>query len=107
MIEVSYLENDSIIMSLEVKGHANYDKYGSDIVCSAVSAVTIGGINAFDSINDININIEPGHVKIDGTGLQKYYNQVVVKTIVTQLLTIEKSYKQYIKISKKLERNGK
>ena len=34
------------IISIEVKGHANSDDYGKDLVCAAVSTVITGGMNA-------------------------------------------------------------
>ena len=46
MIKVIIEKNDSIINSLEVSGHSNYDEKGKDIVCAGVSAIVVGGINA-------------------------------------------------------------
>lgn len=100
MIEVNYLENNSVISKLEITGHANFDKKGKDIVCSAVSAIGVGGINALTNIEDIEIIIKEGYILIDGSGLNDEYNQIVLKTMLTQLKTIEKSYSKYIKVSK-------
>ena len=47
MILVKVLKNE-----IEIKGHALYDDYGKDIVCSAVSSIvttTINGIISIDS----------------------------------------------------------
>ena len=41
MIKVE-IENNKI----EIKGHANYDDYGKDIVCASVSSIVITTINA-------------------------------------------------------------
>ena len=48
------VKNDVITIS----GHANYDEYGKDIVCSAVSSTVITTINAILSIdkNSIEVN---------------------------------------------------
>ena len=40
MIKVE-IENNKI----EIKGHANYDDYGKDIVCASVSSIVITSIN--------------------------------------------------------------
>ena len=60
MIEVSYLEREKNVEALEIKGHANYADEGQDIVCSAVSAIGVGGLNALENINDIDIICEKG-----------------------------------------------
>lgn len=100
MIEVSYLEIESKITTLEIKGHANYARKGEDIVCSAVSAISVGGINALQNINLKDITCESGYIFISGESLKTEYNQIVLTTMITQLYTIEKSYGKFIKISK-------
>ncbi len=100
MIEVNYLENNSVISKLEISGHANFDKKGKDIVCSAVSAIGVGGINALTNIDKIEVVIKEGYILVNGSGLNNEYNQIVLKTMLTQLKTIEKSYSKYIKVSK-------
>ncbi len=42
---------------ITITGHANYDMYGKDIVCAAVSATVICTINAISSININAINV--------------------------------------------------
>lgn len=100
MIEVNYLENNGVISKLEISGHANFDKKGKDIVCSAISAIGVGGINALTNIDEIEIVINDGYILVNGSGLNNEYNQIVLKTMLTQLKTIEKSYSKYIKVSK-------
>lgn len=47
MILVNVLKN-----KIEIKGHAMYDDYGKDIVCSAVSSIVITTINGIISIDE-------------------------------------------------------
>ena len=49
MISVNVTFMGKEVKSLTVSGHANYDKYGKDIVCAGVSAVVTGGINALEN----------------------------------------------------------
>ena len=42
---------------ITITGHANYDAYGKDIVCAAVSATVICTVNAISSININAINV--------------------------------------------------
>lgn len=100
MIEVSYLEKDGKIKSLEIKGHAEYARKGEDIVCSAVSAIGVGGLNALKNIDSIEVICKSGYIFVEGNELETEYNQIVLTTMITQLYSIEKSYGKFIKISK-------
>ena len=97
-VNVSFIGSD--IQTLIVSGHANYDKYGKDIVCAGVSAVVTGGINALESelanIKIVNEDNKLGVVVVNNN--EKI--QTILKTILIQLETIEASYKKYIKIIK-------
>ena len=102
MIKITYLENNNQIVYLKSEGHANYDKKGKDIVCSAVSAIIIGGLNAIKEIDDYKISSENGKVEIVlKTDRQNNDDKIVLKTMLIQLKTIEDSYKDYVKITKK------
>ena len=46
MIKVNIIKENDYYKKIEVLGHALYDDYGKDIVCSAVSSITITSINA-------------------------------------------------------------
>ncbi len=96
-VNVSFMGSD--VQKLTVSGHANYDQYGKDIVCAGVSAIVTGGINALmecerknveviNKKNELGINVINNNEKI----------QIILTTILIQLQTIEKSYKEYIKI---------
>ena len=48
------------------KGHANYDEYGRDIVCSAVSILVVTLANRLNELNvkNLEINPVPGNFKV-------------------------------------------
>lgn len=46
-----------------VTGHANFQEYGKDIVCAAVSAISIGMVNAIETMFGIKM-----HADDDGDG---------------------------------------
>lgn len=97
-VNVTFIGND--VKSLTVSGHANYDKYGKDIVCAGVSAVVTGGINALESqVSNIEIISNKNELGVKVINSNEYI-QIVLKTILIQLETIESSYKKYIKITK-------
>ena len=43
---------------ISISGHANYDEFGKDIVCAAVSSTVITTINGILSINSSAIKVE-------------------------------------------------
>lgn len=43
---------------ITIKGHALYDDYGKDIVCSAVSSIVITTVNALISLDKESINYQ-------------------------------------------------
>jgi uncharacterized protein YsxB (DUF464 family) len=94
MIKVE-IENNKI----EIKGHANYDDYGKDIVCASVSSIVITTINAIiefdpDSIyyEDLNNRILIKKLKDDDI------TNKLINNMVELLEELEKSYKDNIKI---------
>ena len=51
MIKIIIKRNDSI-EGITIKGHANYDEYGKDIVCAAVSSISLTTCNAILSLEE-------------------------------------------------------
>ena len=88
------VKNDVITIS----GHANYDEYGKDIVCSAVSSTVITTINAILSIdkNSIEVNDNnPLTIKI------LKHSEVVdklIKNMINLLTELQEEYKDNIQL---------
>lgn len=40
MVITVNVKDDGNTLNIEIRGHANYDQHGRDIVCSAVSAIS-------------------------------------------------------------------
>ena len=99
MIKVDFVLKNNFYSELTIKGHANYDEYGKDIVCSAVSAIGVGGLNAIKEIT----GVDPDYKLDEGFINMKFNNdetsQTIAKTLYVQLLSIEQSYGKYIKIN--------
>jgi len=58
MIKIEVKKENNQIKEILIKGHANYDISGKDIVCAAASAITITTINAILSIDSEAIYYE-------------------------------------------------
>ena len=53
MIQVDvYSDSKGCTTGVEVKGHAGYDEYGKDIVCAAVSVLTVNMANSVEKFTD-------------------------------------------------------
>ena len=104
MIKVEYIENSSNIEYLKISGHANYDDYGKDIVCSAVSAISIGALNALKNIENYAITQKEGLIIIENKNKSSYDDNIVLNTMLIQLKTIEQSYPKFIQIVRLIKR---
>ena len=95
-IAVNHLNNK--IVELEIKGHANSGPYGSDLVCAAVSAVTIGGLNNLNNPQAYEIKISEGHIHVKLVEKSNEHDEIVLETIVKSLETIEIENKRFVLI---------
>ena len=59
MIKISiYKDAENLITGFKLEGHANFSEYGSDVVCSAVSALVINTINSIESFTSDQFELE-------------------------------------------------
>lgn len=94
MIKVE-IENNKI----EIKGHANYDYYGKDIVCASVSSIVITTINAIIEFDPESIYYEDLNNRIL---IEKLKDDDITNKLINNMIELleelEKSYKDNIKI---------
>lgn len=94
MIKVE-IENNKI----EIKGHANYDDYGKDIVCASVSSIVITTINAIIEFDPKSIYYEDLNNRIL---IEKLKDDDITNKLINNMIELleelEKSYKDNIKI---------
>ncbi len=107
-VNVKKSKHEDRILHITVKGHADYNQPGKDIVCSAVSALTIGAVNSVEKL--LNIDLEPKQNKKDGGYLSwqiiklddphtDSQLQLLMKALIESLMMIEEQYKHYIQIN--------
>jgi len=89
---------------ISILGHANYDDYGKDIVCAAVSSTIITSVEA---IAKFDINAITVIEKSDKLELIKNRHDEVTNKIIDNMLNLlhelEKKYPKNIKITNKEE----
>ncbi len=84
--------------NIDITGHSNYDEYGKDIVCAAVSSIVITTVNAIMKIDkecidfiqseDLNIKIMKHTETTD----------LLINNMIDLLKELEVQYKQNIKV---------
>lgn len=102
MIKVRIKYKSNLINELNISGHAGYADKGKDLICAAVSSISIGLCNAIDELKaTANIEIGDNIIKISDIGVDEL-SQTVLKTAIIQLQTVEEQANKYLEI-KKLE----
>ena len=94
MIKIYINENE-----IRIKGHANYNEFGKDIVCASVSTVIYTTINYIMNIDKNSIEYTDNSNVITITKINS--NEVVdilLNTMIEILKDLENQYKENIKI---------
>ena len=99
MIRVRVLEKDNIIKNVFIKGHANYDIYGKDIVCASVSATYLCTVNAFLAINPDTIKLLSNNNELEVIQDNDIVNKLLLN-MINCLEDLERQYPKNIKLNK-------
>ena len=99
MIKVLISVKDNNIKKINIKGHAGYDDYGKDIVCSSVSSITITTVNALIMFNKnyISYNEKKDNFEIVINENNDITNKLI-QNMVNLLTELSQDYPQNIKI---------
>ena len=100
MIKVSVeSKNKKHIDLVKIYGHAMYDDFGKDIVCSSVSSIIITTVNGIYEIDKDYLNVE--EIK-DGMNITILKEDKVcdklIKNMLTLLSELEDTYPENIKV---------
>jgi len=111
MIVIDLVRSGKQITRFKVSGHAGYDEEGSDIVCSAVTAVVYGALGALEELcgmteyEDVEEGLESDHIAFEvpkgmTTVLQdRVYT--ILETMAIGLKQIEYVYGTYVTINER------
>ena len=92
-IKVQY-KNDKI-SKVTIKGHANYETFGKDIVCAAVSSIATTSINAILTLDSDACKYEVNDGKLDISINEN--SDMALKLINNMLNMLEELQDQYPK----------
>ena len=106
MISVDfYFNQDGAIRGFQFEGHAGAGEYGYDIVCSAVSALSISTVNAIESLTKARIGEEEadeegGFLKVILTppSVEDHDAQLLMKTLYMGISQMADSYPENLRI---------
>lgn len=104
MIYAVVRKKNNNIVSILLRGHAESADEGLDMVCSAVSAVSITIANGITEVLKLKpeIELEDGFLSIDVGGLtddEIFKSQVLMETMLLGIKSIENSFGSYIKVT--------
>jgi len=98
MIKVKVIKNNSIISSIEAKGHAGFASYGHDIVCSSFSTMIITTINAILEIDKDAISYtDSNNLKIVNIKKDNITNSLL-NNLVNMIYELKENYDKNIDI---------
>lgn len=99
MIKVNIEKKGPIFTRVKVLGHAMYDDYGKDIVCSAASSIVITTINGILSLDKGSLSYIVSTKGMDITVKNEdKTTQVLIRNMINLLKELEVNYPDNIKV---------
>lgn len=102
MIQVIIYKREAKIIGYSASGHAEYADRGEDVICAAVSVLTISTENAIDALTDDKFVAEmddDGYVKVMMTEEVSHDTTVLLSAFEIAVNSISEAYgRDYIQI---------
>lgn len=99
MIKVKITKKDTYYNKISLSGHALYDDYGKDIVCSAVSSIVITTINGLLTLDKNSLSYKINNDKVEITNIKTdITTQKLITNMVSLLQELEKNYQKNIEV---------
>ena len=99
MIKVTVTKESSKYKKISILGHALYDDYGKDIVCSACSSIVITTVNGILALNkgSLSYMVSKKGMTIDIKS-QDETTQILIHNMVSLLKELEGNYPENIEV---------
>ena len=99
MITVTITKENSKYKKISILGHALYDDYGKDIVCSACSSIVITTVNGILALNRDSLSYMVSKKGMTITiKNQDEVTQILIHNMVKLLKELEGNYKDNIEV---------
>lgn len=99
MIDVTLLIKKEKRLGFAIKGHANFDQHGYDIVCAAVSILSYTAVNTldyyevefdfFDDENEMKVSLENPNEK----------SEIILNNFEIGIKTLLTNYNEYVNLN--------
>lgn len=104
MTKVTIYKNDlNECVGFKVYGHAGYDEEGYDIVCAAISVLTINTINAIEAFTDEKFQMlsgeEEGYIEYRISGRPSKETTLLLNTMILGLESMVTNYENFIDLT--------
>ncbi len=100
MIRIDIKRKDRRIAEMSIRGHAEYDVKGKDLVCAGVSCIAVGALNAIEEkCHTCDLKLEEGFIHISVNLLEDRDTQIMLEMLRIQLLTMQEAYQNYIRLT--------
>ena len=101
MVTATVVKNPSGYVSFECSGHAGFMKKGRDIVCAAVSMLTINTANSIMTLTDSKISVsqKDGYISWKFEDIPDKDATLLMDSMIIGLRSIEEDYKgKYLRL---------
>lgn len=101
MITISIFQKSGVYQGFEADGHAGYDENGRDIICAAVSVLTVNTVNSVQMFTKDKViaTEQDGNVRCIFPDPISAQTVLLMDSMVLGLQSVEKKYgKPYIKV---------
>ena len=99
MISVKVVKENSNVVKVSVIGHAMYDEYGKDIVCSACSSIVTTTVNGILSLNKESLSylVSKKGMEIEVKAFDNT-TQILINNMISLLKELEENYPENIEV---------
>ena len=98
MIKVNVTTKENLVEKITIKGHAMYDDYGKDIVCSAVSSIVTTTINGCIALDKDSLSYEVNDKGLFISNINGDNTNTLINNMVSLLKELEEKYPTNIKV---------
>ncbi|MBQ6129398.1 MAG: ribosomal-processing cysteine protease Prp [Lachnospiraceae bacterium] len=100
MVTATVVKNPSGYESFSCKGHAGFAASGKDIVCSAISVLTINTANSIMTLTDTKISVSEndGFLSWKFEGGSGKEADLLMDSLLIGLKSLEEEYGKYLKL---------
>ena len=91
MIKVKIVKENSNYQKISILGHAMYDDYGKDIVCSAASSIATTTINGILTLDEGSLSYQ---VNKEGLIIENISNDEITQKLLGNMVNLLKELEQ-------------